>query len=72
MKTGEFESLNSDQAAGTPFVYHTGLLMTDRLHSGEVDVIARSAWLAYEAGEVRLVQRRVTRSACQYIAVPRR
>lgn len=57
---------------GDRVVYHTGLLMYDRLfgHPGaELDAIALAAWRMYEAGAVTLVQRKISDGNYEYMAV---
>lgn len=56
---------------GDHIVYHIGVLMADRVYDVEVDSVARAAWQAHVDDKVRLFQRRVRPSACQYVAVVR-
>lgn len=43
---------------GTCFVYHCGFLLDDRLEDPKVEIAARAAWAAQEAGRVKLYQLR--------------
>jgi hypothetical protein len=51
-------------------IYHTGLLMRDRLTDPLVDDRARKAWSLHECGSAVLLQRRVREGVCEYIAIP--
>jgi hypothetical protein len=53
-------------------IYHIGLLMRDRQLDPEVDKKARAAWKDYEAGRVRLFQRRREAGVCEYHCVRRK
>lgn len=60
--------------AGDKIVYHTGLLMMDRLFGPEfqnIHAIATAALDAFKEGRVHLVQKRISRGVCAYIAVKR-
>lgn len=43
---------------GASHAYHTGLLMRDRQHNADLNVLAAHIWALYEAGAVSLRQRR--------------
>ncbi len=57
---------------GSRYSYHLGNLMLDRGPEGnrnrDIDKIARTAWMLYERGYITLVQRRVDKDTCLYIA----
>jgi hypothetical protein len=62
---------------GTYITYHTGYLFYDRapvvdgrtVKNEEVDALAREAWRAHKDDRAVLLQRRVRRGVCDYIAV---
>jgi ferric-dicitrate binding protein FerR (iron transport regulator) len=59
---------------GDEIIYHTGLLMMDRMFGPEfqnVHAIATAAMEAWKEGRVHLVQKRVARGICAYIAIKR-
>lgn len=71
-------ALNFTLQRGDHIVYHTGLLMFDRLmpasmrqHPGveKLNQLADAIWRAYKAGKVTLVQRKISERGCEYIAV---
>lgn len=55
-----------------PYCYHIGNLQEDRLRDPVADAEAKSMWSRYLAGEIELVQRRVTGLGVQYLAIPKR
>lgn len=60
--------------AGDKIVYHTGFLMMDRMFGPEfqnIHAIATAAFEAHKEGRVDLVQKRIARGVCAYIAVKR-
>ena len=66
---------NSDK--GDRMIYHTGLLMKDRIISQDgrtmensaLDKMARDIWNAYEMGDVKLVQKKSCEGIYDYIAI---
>lgn len=67
---------------GARYVYHIGYLPEDRhwakntpgekrSHAQQIDRRADEAYAAYEAGDVRLMQRRLDERQYEYIAVKR-
>lgn len=75
MNTKEFERFVTSARPGARVVYHTGLLMADRLLDKAVDAVAREAAIAEGQGKVHLVQRRLDSGTslypdgeCEYIA----
>lgn len=68
----QFVEALSRARKGARIVYHTGLLMRDRLFDRELNNTAWGAWNAYIEGRCTLIQRRIVGaepSACEYIAV---
>lgn len=66
--------------AGQEFIYHVGSLMHDRRRKGQgsslqamyaLDGVARAAWVAYQEGQVTLVQRKLGHNKFEYIMVKR-
>ncbi len=60
---------------GAKIIYYTGHFFGGDRRIGpdhkEVDILARAAWGALEAGRVRLVQRRIKDGVYEYLAVKR-
>lgn len=54
---------------GQRLIYHVGDLRSDAKRFRPIFDIGKAAWDAYEAGECLLVQRRVSESRFEYIAV---
>ena len=72
MTTTEFDRWLRLAVPGDRVVYHTGLLMKDRLEDEELDLLAvRVWWEGRRGGLVELVQRRIGAGQCEYVAVKR-
>lgn len=59
---------------GETVVYHTGLLMMDRLFGPEfqnVHAISTAAMEAWKEKRVHLVQKRISHGVCVYMAIKR-
>lgn len=73
LMTGDtFRSLIYSLKRGQKLVYHVGSLMADRQRPRQGETIrstAMAAWKAYEMGKVTLVQRYLSPSRYEYIAV---
>jgi len=74
MTAQDFLTWLGTSVPGERCIYHVGLLAADT-HSSTGEVIdrdlvmmGREAWRAYEAGLVRLVQRRLGHARYEYIA----
>ena len=64
----------STAKAGDKIVYHTGLLMMDRMFGPtfqNVHAIATAALEAWDENRVHLVQKRIAPGVCTYIAIKR-
>lgn len=72
MTRNDFLSALSFARRGDRVTYHTGLLMADRRQGATFQAIhgaACAAWDACTQGVCTLVQRRIDRGTCDYIAV---
>jgi hypothetical protein len=54
---------------GKSVVYYTGFLMFDRKANRDLDKPAREAWEDYFSGHVLLVQRKVSDTKFDYVAI---
>lgn len=73
MNLMEFRQEFTKLRRGDWMIYHSGLLMRDRIYDAGVEMIAREAWLLHQQGRASLVQHRVAPldgpSRCNYMAV---
>lgn len=56
-------------ASGEQFVYHTGVLASDRKNDDTLEDTAQEAMKYYQAGRVELMQRKLKPNRYEYVAV---
>ncbi len=71
MTAKEFKKKLTAVRHGSWITYHAGYLFADRELDTVLDALAKEVWKAYKDGRVRLIQRRVRKNVCDYIAVKR-
>lgn len=56
---------------GDRIIYHTGMLIRDRIKHNTISQCAKAAWRSYLDGQVTLVQRKIdwVHGAYEYLAV---